>query len=142
VKIAREAKPAVQISHDNRQTVLVVDDFQAGLEALCLLLRDKGFAVTAASTTTGALRAMVEQEFDLVITDLVMCVDFGAAPEADGREIALAAKRSSEKTKVIVFTGFPQMSKDLIKAGVDAVISKASSSIDFFKRIEDLLGRP
>ena len=105
-------------------------------------LQDKGFAVTAASTTADALRAMVEQEFDLVITDLVMCFNSGTIPEADGREVTLAAKRSSEKTKVIIFTAYAQMSKDLIKAGADAVISKGSSITDLLKKIEALLGRP
>jgi DNA-binding NtrC family response regulator len=61
-----------------------------------------------------------------------MCVDVGAMPEADGREVVLAAKRSSAKTKVIVYTGFMRMSHaaDLFKAGVYDIIDKFDTGPD------------
>jgi CheY-like chemotaxis protein len=143
-KIAREAKPAVEVSHDGRRTVLVIDDNLDWLLSFHpYLVRNLSLAVTAVSSATDALRAMVEQEFDLVITDLVLGPGDDTS-EVDGREIAIAAKRSSEKTKVIVVTGYGRMSRpaDLIKAGVDALISKENAVGNAFEeKIEELLGR-
>lgn len=124
--------PSVEVPKGNRYSFLVVDDDEATLFCIRELLLQEGYAVTSANTTTAALQAMVEHEFDVVITDLVMCVDLGAVPEADGREVALAAKRSSAKTKVIVYTGFMEMSRiaDWFKAGVDGVLGKGQTRGD------------
>lgn len=109
----------LSIPDSGKATVLVVDDERNVCELLRQLLEESGFAVTTASTTSAALRAMVEHAFDLVITDLVM-------PGTDGREVALAAKNSSPKTKVLVITGYTKMSMiaDLLKSGVDGLLIK------------------
>lgn len=144
VKVGREATPMAQVPNDGRRTVLIVDDHARQIHALRRLLNDKDFAITEALTSTDALRAMVEHEFDLVITDLIMRGCSGARPDADGREIALAAKRSSKKTKVIVVTAYAIMSEDadLFKAGVDDFISKMRPNMAdrLRKSIRKLLG--
>jgi len=132
-RVDRKATVGVNISNEGTRTVLLVDDEFSWLEAMRHVLKNKNFAITVAPTTGDALRAIVDHEFDLVITDLVMGVDFDG-PEADGREVALAVKKSSMKTKVIVLTAYVEMSRiaSLLNAGVDDVIDKAG---------EDLLGR-
>ena len=138
--------PSIDVPNDDKPTILIVDDDDTTLMALELLLSEEGYSVTTANTSSAALQAMVEHEFDMVITDLVMPADIGAVVEADGREVALAAKRGSDKTKVIVLTGFMVMSRisDLFKVGVDDVISKAEiSSIDgLVAKIREHLGPP
>ncbi len=116
----------IEVPKDNRPSILVVDDVNELLKAVASLLSEEGYAVTTANTTTEALRAMVNHEFDIVMTDLVMPAEVGAAPEADGREVAIAAKRASKKTKVIVFTAFMEVSRlaHLQNIGVDRVIGK------------------
>jgi CheY-like chemotaxis protein len=142
--IAPMEAPPVEVPNDNKCSILIVDDQKLVLDALGELLSREGYAVTSANTTTDALRAMVEHEFDMVITDLVMPVAIGAVAEADGREVAIAAKRSSEKTKVIVLTAFMEMSHiaELFKLGVDDVISKVSvsGSSGLVAKIRDHLG--
>jgi CheY-like chemotaxis protein len=138
--------PLIDVSNDDKPTILIVDDDDTTLMALEVLLSEEGYSVTTANTSSAALQAMVAHEFDMVITDLVMPVDIGAVVEADGREVALAAKRGSDKTKVIVLTGFMVMSRisDLFKVGVDDVISKAEiSGIDgLVAKIREHLGSP
>jgi len=138
-RVARKTT-GIEISGDGRRTILLVDDEKNWLGAIRHVLRKKNFVIVSASTTGDALRAIVDHEFDLVITDLVMGVDF-AGPEADGREVALAAKKSSTKTKVIVFTAYVEMSRlaSLLRAGVDDVIDKAGRPEDLLGRIESIL---
>ncbi len=134
--------PVIDIPTDDKRSILIVDDMTLWLESMRDLLLQNGYAVTIASTTTAGLQALVEHEFDLVITDLVMCADFGDMPEADGREIVLAAKKSSAKTKVIVVTGFLVMSHmaELFRAGIEDLIDKASfDTDDFLERIRKYL---
>lgn len=137
MQVAAKSQPKVEVPADDRPTVLVVDDCYDFLIDFRDLLQQHGYAVIAADTTTAALRAMVEHEFDLVITDMVM-------PQADGREVVLAVKNSSDKTKVIVVTGYPEMSRiaDLMKAGVDSFIPKPYAIMDILAEIERLLDRP
>ena len=79
----------------------------------------------------------MEHEFDVVITDLIMCRDFGEMLQMDGREVALAAKRSNPKTKVIVLTAYSAMSSmaELLESGVDQVVSKAETHSSAIKHI-------
>lgn len=138
-----ETAPEIEVPKHAQPSVLVVDDSRVWLAVLSESLSDQGYAVTTASTTTDALRALVEHEFDLVITDLVMCCTWGGTPEADGREVALAAKKSSSKTRVIVMTGYPEMSRiaDLIRAGVDHVLTKDGLAKDLMNSIRRMIGR-
>jgi len=132
-------RPQVDVPKDSRRTILVVDDDIDFLDFLSLLLSERGYAVSSACSAIEAMRTMVEHEFDLVITDMVMCTG------ADGREVALAAKRSSSKTRVIVFTGYPEMSRiaDLIRSGVDDVLAKGFDTTEVIvNAIHETLSRP
>jgi CheY-like chemotaxis protein len=106
------------------KTVLLVDDQRENLQALALTLRDRGFSVVTAGTTGDALRALVENEFDFVITDLVM-----GNQEMDGREVVFAARKSSPRVKIAILTAFARMSSDdLLRQGVNLIISKGTVS--------------
>jgi CheY-like chemotaxis protein len=138
--------PTLRVTHDveissTHPTILLVDDDFWWLEALSENLEASGFVVARASSTRDALAAMVERDFDLVITDLVMCAEPGDLPDADGREIILTAKKSSEKTKVIVVTGYAVMSKaaDLIRAGADDIVLKTEPFSELEERINNLI---
>lgn len=115
-------------------TILVVDDDQEWLWFVGKILRLEGFSVTEASSTAEALGALVDKEFDLVLSDLVLC---SGGDRFDGREIALAAKMGSPRTKVIILTGFFQMSEaaHLMRAGVDDVLDKRRSYDDIVRSI-------
>ena len=83
--------------------MLCVDDDRSTLETIGGLVEREGYTVIKAESAEDGLKALVEHEFDIVLTDLVM-------PAYDGIAIAEAAKKSSDKTKVIILTGFKDMS--------------------------------
>ena len=67
--------------------VLVVDDDADMSSMLARHLESEGMAVTAATGGREALKALAAQEFDVVITDLVM-------DEVGGLEVLAVAARS------------------------------------------------
>jgi DNA-binding NtrC family response regulator len=82
----------------NGREILVVDDEQASLDAMTLLLEGWGWTVTAATSGAAALRAIEREAPDLVITDLVM-------PDVDGLEVLRRTRALSPDVPVVVVTG-------------------------------------
>lgn len=134
-EITPSSLPTAYVQNYDRPNILIIDDQLEILETLRDLLEDEGYVVTTANTMGSGLRAMVDNEFDFVITDLVM-------PDGDGREVALAAKKSSSKIRVIVLTGYLQMSHvaHLREAGVEEIIGKADA--DLGSRLRNLFSKP
>lgn len=142
-KIANQAPPAIPpvrekttLLNEAHPTVLVVDDCTHFLVSMKELFQDAGFSVVTAESTADAMRELVEREYDLVVTDLYM------ACEIDGREVALAAKKASSKTKVVVLTGYPNLAvvADLFKAGIDDVCGKGEIRFEvLIQRIRNML---
>lgn len=139
-----EHDSAAEKPFPGKTSVLLVDDEYRTLTVFADVLRRSGYEVLTATTSSDALRAIVDHEFDLVITDLMMGFESGMAPEADGREVVLAVKKSSTKTKVIVFTAYMEMSKTgaLFLAGADDVVSKMNPETDLLERVRALIGAP
>lgn len=83
------------------ESILLVDDEAAVLEATTLLLQRLGYRVTACRRGEEALEIFKEQpeKFDLVICDYHM-------PELNGLEIIRRLRAIREKTKAIICTGF------------------------------------
>lgn len=125
-------EPKIDVPQTGRPTVLFVDDDQVVLKILRELFDGREVTIVTARTSSEALKALVEHEFDLVVTDLVMSYDFGGKPQIDGREVAFAAKRSSAKTKVVVFTAYSQMMimAELFRGGVDDVLLKGEFKLE------------
>jgi two-component system chemotaxis response regulator CheY len=73
--------------------ILVVDDDVVLLDLLKMHLKRHGHAVTPAADAVEALRALVEGQFDLVLTDIEM-------PYIDGFEF-IAAIRGDEATRSV-----------------------------------------
>jgi CheY-like chemotaxis protein len=82
--------------------ILLVDDSGVQLDALALLLRDRGHAVETAANGHAALTRLAVRLPDVVVLDLVM-------PALDGLEL-LARLRADERTAslpVVVTTALP-----------------------------------
>jgi CheY-like chemotaxis protein len=82
--------------------ILLCDDNGVQLDALALLLRDRGHAVETAANGLSALARLAVHIPDVVVLDLVM-------PAIDGQEL-LARLRADERTAslpVVVTTALP-----------------------------------
>ena len=92
--------------------LLIVDDEAAQMKALCNTLESEGYAPTGFTSANKALEVLREQEFDLVLTDLMM-------PEMDGIALLRAAVEIDSNLVGIVMTGHGAIDTavDAMKAG-------------------------
>jgi diguanylate cyclase (GGDEF)-like protein/PAS domain S-box-containing protein len=89
--------------------VLIVDDEAAQMRALRDTLRDQGYETAGFTTGEGALRALREEQFDLLLTDLMM-------PGMDGVALLAAAVKIDPQLVGILMTG-----KGTIETAVQAM---------------------
>ena len=81
-------------------TVLVIDDDGAHAEAASESLARSGYECTVATSGTEGVRRLEKDDYDVVLTDLVM-------RDLSGIEIVRKVKASRPETEVIVMTGYP-----------------------------------
>lgn len=79
-------------------SILIVDDEAAQMKALCDTLGYEGYRPTGFTSARRALEVMREQEFDLLLTDLMM-------PEMDGIQLLAAAREIAPDLVAIMMTG-------------------------------------
>ncbi|MHC5037078.1 MAG: glycine cleavage system protein H [Planctomycetota bacterium] len=80
--------------------ILVVDDEEFILGAVCKALRKDNFQITTTQSAREALKILDEQTFDVIITDLMM-------PEMDGMELLQHIRNLNARGQTIMITGFP-----------------------------------
>lgn len=78
--------------------LLIVDDEQRQMTALCETLNDHGYHTTGYASSKAALAAVEQGKFDLLLTDLMM-------PEMDGIALLCAAHEVDSDLVGIVMTG-------------------------------------
>ncbi|MGA7538680.1 MAG: response regulator [Steroidobacteraceae bacterium] len=78
--------------------LLIVDDEEAQLRALCDTLKLEGYATSGFASPSEALSKLQPDAFDLLLTDLMM-------PGMDGIELLQAARRVDRDLAAIVMTG-------------------------------------
>lgn len=86
--------------------ILVVEDEPDFCEIVAEVLRLEGFVVTTASDGKEALSALEGQDFDLVITDIVM-------PRMDGLELILQMRKRYPDLPVAAMSGGSEMDSAL-----------------------------
>lgn len=105
--------------------LLVVDDDDDGREATADLLISEGFLVDSASTAEGALRAMAERTYGVIILDVNM-------PGLTGVEALPRIRSFSPFTNVIMLTGYSSV--------INVAESIGNGAVDYFvKPIEDIV---
>ena len=97
--------------------VLAVDDQRYFLELIEGLLTDEGYEVVTASSGEEALHVLEREDFDVVITDLVM-------PGIDGTELVQRIKQSLPDQEIVMVTGVVD-----VKAAVAAMKEGATDYI-------------
>src|ERR1043165_6414825 len=89
--------------------LLIVDDEQLQMAALCNTLRDEGFETTGFTSAAQGLAALQNRSFDLLLTDLIM-------PEMDGISLLQRALEIDPNLAGIIMTG-----QGTVDSAVDAM---------------------
>lgn len=99
--------------------ILIAEDDDLNRENLLELLTQSGYEVKAVTNGKEAMDAMVEEKFDLVITDLKM-------PQVDGLELLKFTKEINPDSVVIIVTGYGTVNSavDAMKLGAFDYIIK------------------
>ncbi|NTV12861.1 MAG: diguanylate cyclase [Desulfobulbaceae bacterium] len=114
--------------------ILIVDDDPLVLELLGLSIKTFGFEFASANNGREAMAALQQQEFAIVITDMVM-------PEIDGMQLLAHINKNYPQTAVIVVTGYSGTFSytDVIRAGASDFISKPFNSDELEAKINRIL---
>jgi len=116
--------------------VLVVDNEQEMVKLMQRHLEGEGFAVTPVHSGAEALAALARDEFDVVVTDLVM-------DEVDGLAVLREAQRLQPRARVILMTAFASLETAIaaLRQGAYDYLSKpfkmAEVSIAVRRALED-----
>jgi two-component system, sensor histidine kinase and response regulator len=78
--------------------LLIVDDETAQLQALCITLGDRGYAITGCGTVGEALAILATRDVDMLLTDLRL-------PDGDGIELLQAALKINPNLVGVLMTG-------------------------------------
>lgn len=78
--------------------ILLVDDDQNVLTTVRFMLEARDHEVTAVSTVDECLDQMADQEFDLLITDIIM-------PNRDGTELIQLLRKRPDAPPIIAMSG-------------------------------------
>lgn len=102
--------------------IIVIDDDTAVTDLMSVLLKTHGFEVRATNNSVEGLNLIREQEFDLVILDLMM-------PEMDGWEVCKEVRTFSQ-VPIIVLSALndPSMVASVLDAGADDYLTKPTPS--------------
>jgi DNA-binding response OmpR family regulator len=102
--------------------IIVIDDDTAVTELLSVLLKTHGFDVRVTNNSTEGMGMIRDENFDLVILDLMM-------PEMDGWEICKEV-RSFSQVPIIVLSALndPSMVASVLDAGADDYLTKPTPS--------------
>lgn len=98
--------------------VLLVDDDEAVREMMNLTLEAKGFEVVPAASVTEALKLIVTETFDVLITDLHM------PNPSDGFAVITAMRHAQPSALTLLVSGYPD-----VRSAMDAILLEADDII-------------
>ena len=114
--------------------ILLAEDDTSMREYLSRALEKVGYHVTAVDCGTAALPLIEAEQFDLLLTDIVM-------PEMDGIELAQRAGRIAPDMRVMFITGFAAVA---LKGGIAhpnaKVLSKPFHLRDLVLEVDRIFG--
>jgi DNA-binding NtrC family response regulator len=118
------------------KTLLLVDDEMSILRSYARDLRAEHFNVTTASNGEEAIRALWEDNFNMLITDLVM-------PGPSGIEVLRQAKKRNPAICSLVLTGYGDMTSavEALRLGADDYLLKPLDTEDLLVRLTELLNK-
>ena len=114
--------------------ILVVDDEVSARTTLALLLKKRGHRVTQAEGLRAAVKALNDEAFELVVTDLRM-------PDGSGIDILRAVKTHGSEADVILLTAYAgwESAKEALQLGALDYFEKGREPDELFARIDRAL---
>ena len=115
-----------------RARILVVDDEKPMADVLAAYLTTAGYSSSAVYSAAEGLHALEQQQYDLVIADLMLS-------DMSGIDLLEALRERSKKVRVIIMTGYATIESgtEAIRKGADDYISKPF----YFPELEKVIGR-
>jgi DNA-binding NtrC family response regulator len=116
-----------------RKKVLLLDDEPIVCERLKPALEKLGFYVESYTESQKAVDRVMEEHFDVLVTDLKM-------RKPDGLEVMEFVRQHSPSTRVIIITGFAtvETATETMKSGAADFIAKPFRIRDLCDQIVDL----
>ncbi len=115
--------------------ILLVDDEQAVQKLLAFPLHQEGYEVVPATTGQEALDRFRENEFDLVVLDIML-------PQVDGFEVCRQLRAKSSVPIIMLTAKAEEFDKVLgLELGADDYITKPFSMREFRSRVKAVLRR-
>jgi DNA-binding NtrC family response regulator len=114
----------------HKRSILMVDDEMIILKTLAIKLSDEGFEVSTASNGEKAIKLLKTEQFDLVITDLMM-------EGVDGIKVLREAKKLDPDIAAIILTGYGDLTSavDALRLGADDYLLKPCDIDELLFRI-------
>ncbi|MDW7656527.1 MAG: response regulator [Bacillota bacterium] len=99
--------------------ILIVDDEYSLRITVQALLQKAGYAVDAAENATAALDLIAANDYDVILTDIIM-------PRMDGIELLSYIRRRSQTVQVLIMTGEPTIDTAMqaVKIGASEYLPK------------------
>jgi signal transduction histidine kinase/ActR/RegA family two-component response regulator len=120
------------------ETILVVDNDEAFLKMMKMILPREGYNVRYTSDSTKAVHYAKKHLVDLLMLDLLM-------PEIDGYEVCRRVRRDDEigdlPIMVVSAAGGNEVARRVFEAGADDHIIKPFDQQDLLSRMNDLLAK-
>ncbi|TQS76241.1 response regulator transcription factor [Ornithinibacillus gellani] len=118
------------------QKILVVDDEASIVTLLTYNLEKAGFQTDAAYDGKEAVQKTLEQEYDLILLDLML-------PEMDGMEVCHYLRESNVHTPIIILTAKDDMVDKIagLEIGADDYLTKPFSPKEVLARVKAILRR-
>lgn len=131
VQTTKNVNDSSQVDN-GKYSLLIVEDEVDLLETLADALRDEGYRVDSDADPQQALHKIALQNYDVVITDLMM-------PEVTGMDIIDIIRKNGHDTQIIIITSFPTLDTAVksIHRGVFSYIIKPFG----YKELIDLVHR-
>jgi two-component system OmpR family response regulator len=114
--------------------ILIVDDDRDICEYMRTMLEATGYEVATLSDPTHAVDRVREEEFHVLIIDLMM-------PKMDGIELIQRIRKVDSDVAIVVFTGYPSVETavDALKLNVSDYVKKPFDMEEFRDRIAEIL---
>ena len=122
------APPAVAVAHTNL-CVLVVEDEAAIRNLITRVLRRAGYRVLAAADALEALQIMEGEDFDILLTDLML-------PQMNGQELTRRVRERRPQVASIYMSGFAE---EEIDAGMP-YLEKPFTPADLLQKLQQING--